>query len=1209
MHELHRRVELLERLLAALARPPARHVDATLEAARLEWDACSLLASILSASIPAHDKLDRAAVTELIADSGLLAQLEDQGTVRWILGRLQIASSARMIVARAKGGRYDGESWVAPIPAPTIAVLSRLVEAVNARESEPLTIAQTAVAELREAHSRVHHNTPSLDAISELLGLRHPTREDPSLVLRPNPQLLDRAAAELWISLTRDPSRSRADVFDAWFLRIGSEGAIDAATHLPQLVRLGLLDEMVDRVLAEKDLGDYSVEWKWVLAEDEDLGAHLQAPEVPTGNDIVDTFPWWRGVDKVLGERASGEMRTDVSSLIHAIVLHDPLDGAYGTRGARILRLLDAGRERVFVARSVAQTIVMSRPEAIPTLLVHARFQRLGLKLLTEVNIDDDAFVGWTAEQQQRRGQRVRLAWSEGASIALEVLSALTPDEAGTGIAHLSLPLAIEATADLTYTVQRQSRADAEVRLDETLRLLEALESRSPHHGQRSRLINTAAKQAICVVERMTAPDDVPTGAFRLLFWLLDAHASAAVAAINVLRHWLVSGHNGWSHDHPGVAALPWGRVLRIADAATFEAFVTMPPTRLERETEWEAANRQRLFMRVLAKSHGAFANRTAPTPDEAQRRDTLETAIIGQLVASGAHKKFDQLNPFGRLLDWTSYGANVEDLTYSLARAVDSFSPARRDQALDQWLGISTDPLLLLRAASAMHAMRARQLVEGRLTGLNLEAELANESTVAVAAMADEAVGLRLRSLAEQLLAVGGKLFDNDRLRDQWQADSLKPRLAIAALSGDQIAFEALAGTSHRGYEFQRGLLALHTEKPAEAVVLFENLVRANAHSAPAQVNLFAARVRAAMRLEHGRDDQIERAVANWQSIQAGLNAEQRDRVAAAASYNMLLALRELSRKHSFNDLLEGLEPALRYSSENATLAIEYWRTIGAAQRASTFLAEAETHHGQSEWITRLTADLSRGEPSPVSPPPVVAATEQPPNPRELRTGFNEALSRSPDQIASIFGDSTQDLEAFLFDMHRQAAEAMLLLEAALVELRDEDKFNHIFAKLLAGQLRFLRWSISEGSPGGMSDGSGAVKGTSGGEGWRDWIVQAGSRELCVGEALRCNGGVDQGYVETHVNKLARYDPVGLSFAFLVAYVELADFDRAANKYRDIVANAVLADLPVSRTDDTLTGPARLKTFRSVHNRGTTEVTVYHLLIGLPRSKGVGTA
>ncbi len=52
-------------------------------------------------------------------------------------------------------------------------------------------------------------------------------------------------------------------------------------------------------------------------------------------------------------------------------------------------------------------------------------------------------------------------------------------------------------------------------------------------------------------------------------------------------------------------------------------------------------------------------------------------------------------------LMEGTGIGANVDELTAVIARALDLFSPAHREQAIRAWLGATDGEILLTRAAS----------------------------------------------------------------------------------------------------------------------------------------------------------------------------------------------------------------------------------------------------------------------------------------------------------------------------------------------------------------------------------------------------------------------------------------------------------------------------------------------------------------------------
>ena len=90
--------------------------------------------------------------------------------------------------------------------------------------------------------------------------------------------------------------------------------------------------------------------------------------------------------------------------------------------------------------------IRFGRVETIAALLLSREHVRLALALLADLDLEDDAFIGWTDEQQRRHEQRVQAVWYEAMSVALEVLLKLPLDEAAKEIASILVTLADDAT-------------------------------------------------------------------------------------------------------------------------------------------------------------------------------------------------------------------------------------------------------------------------------------------------------------------------------------------------------------------------------------------------------------------------------------------------------------------------------------------------------------------------------------------------------------------------------------------------------------------------------------------------------------------------------------------------------------------------------------------------------------------------------------------
>lgn len=1196
MDELLRRSQLLAGLLKGTTFARTPHVPPEAAVMELAWDASSLLAKLLEAATPVNEPLDRAYAETLIT-APVLSQLEGRGLVRWILNRMQIAGGARMAVARKKHGNESPSPSLEPA---LVDALSLLVDASNSREQDPVSLTRDLAESIRANHAVAHRDTPSLDALIQLGWFK----ADGTVLFVQRPEVfMARAAATLWMrTLVRTSTRGAA--YDDCVTKAESTGLTRAASVLPMGPRVALLDEMLNRVLGESDLGDYVREWNMAVLAWDDLGNHAGDP--PNPGDLsqpTEILEWWARAERHISEPRFGEMRDEVSALAGCIVQNDSLDGIPPERGRRILALLKAGNTQIFLLRAVRLGVLFGRPEVIAFLLLNVQYVRFALSLLAEIRLVDDASVGWTEAQQRRHELRVQTVWHEAMSIALEVLLKLPANEAASQLASILVPMSSDASADLVFADDRKAHSDAQTRLTVTLALLKEIDPVYPINGRKHRALPRIAKELAGSVHACLSGHAI--GKLKILFWLLaiEGCAEAAEAIAHVLQEWLGSTDSGgWSHDHASIATYDWTRVIRAVDAATFDALLSTTIDFDNAQNKYGALNRERLFLRVLAKALEGLATRPPSSAEDSRRRNTLETRMLALLAGSASKQKFATDNPFSRLMEGTGVGANVEELTSAVARVVDLFSSQNRETAIRLWLGSTSDLILLTRAGFAMRSAAARSLVIDRITKADLATAFKQESTVAVAGMAEDAIGLGDQALAERILAAGDECFVG-RTAPRWAEDSLSPRLALAALTGDQAKFDRLLAGATEGHEFQRGLLALHTDKPSEAVTLFEDLAKTHPQSPGAQVNVFAARIRAAQSLDAAsKHEHLERAVREWEAARTQLQPEDRARVESTAVYNLLLALSELGEPSRFDDLLRSLPEPVRFGQDILRLAIDELKRRGETAKATELLKDAEAFHGAASWLDQLKAGLTDTSIPPTSDIQV-AATEWPLSARELRERVNEALRRKPEEIAVIFGEPGDTVETLLRRLHEEVAEDMLLLEASLHRVRDEDKFNQIFAKILKGRIKHFGWTVHEGSPGGTSDGDGPSKGTSGGEGWRDWIIQAHGRELCVCEALRCQGQVDPGYVTRHVNKLAKYDPIGHTFALMIVYIELAKFDEAAEKYRTCVENGTYPDFPLATIEPNASGSGGLKAFKSVHTRDGENVAVHHVLIWVKRN------
>ncbi len=234
-----------------------------------------------------------------------------------------------------------------------------------------------------------------------------------------------------------------------------------AAALLPPDARSALLDEMLERVLAESNLGDPTHEWAMAILARDDLGhpaADLQRSKMRA---IL------RGHGVVVAARTTGRralLARDARRRKRDGRLHRPARVPERCAGrARAARPQVAGgrpRTDLPAARRPASRIRFGRVETIAALLLSREHVRLALALLTDLDLEDDAFIGWTDEQQRRHEQRVQARSGTKMSAALEVLLKLPLDEAAKEIASILVTLADDATRSSFFHDDYRAHAD-----------------------------------------------------------------------------------------------------------------------------------------------------------------------------------------------------------------------------------------------------------------------------------------------------------------------------------------------------------------------------------------------------------------------------------------------------------------------------------------------------------------------------------------------------------------------------------------------------------------------------------------------------------------------------------------------------------------------------------------------------------------------------
>ncbi|WAH55925.1 hypothetical protein LZ023_23185 [Pseudomonas silvicola] len=164
------------------------------------------------------------------------------------------------------------------------------------------------------------------------------------------------------------------------------------------------------------------------------------------------------------------------------------------------------------------------------------------------------------------------------------------------------------------------------------------------------------------------------------------------------------------------------------------------------------------------------------------------------------------------------------------------------------------------------------------------------------------------------------------------------------------------------------------------------------------------------------------------------------------------------------------------------------------------------------------------------------------------------------------------------------------------------EDEINDWFTSLFDQRMAGARIGLRDQKRGGVSP-SGKSPGEIDG-----YVTSATNRRVAIFEAFRLFSA-DTNVIFDHLGKLAGYDQESLSPVFIVAYCDVADFERLVKSYKDLVAQhsypgfAPLSDT-AAITD--LEDGEQLWLGTETRLRGPREVIFFHLLLNM-RLQSVG--
>jgi hypothetical protein len=1128
-----------------------------------------------------------------------------------------------------------------------------LRETLKRRESLKFLLDQDAIEMALLSITKEHH-LPHLD-IDQLIEKKILSRHlDGSYVLDPmafhnmdQDALGAQIAAAHWSKLRASRRDVHDDILDLWIQRVKwISNWSDAPRWMSRDDRIALLDAAYEAIVVEPDLLGWSQELER-LGQESDSGFG-QFPNPYWGRLFFEEPRTLIEAHMLLGrferEAQFGHIcetsRSEIDGLLAMVLRHDDPDGGYLNRYSRIQKLTLAGIERPHVLGFIEKAILRLRPEALAVLIAYPETAAFGMVMIAEHELPWDG-LGDSQESAYLRAERRRKAiWEESLELFLSTMKTVGEPKALASAIHPILMALAERTV-----VQRNPSSILNLRARGTWKLLDiTLHTLMAKGG----LVMAGAN--LCeLLGRPHRPDQpvgfraMPLPEMKVLGWFITAPigfpsklgesllAESAKVLVSLyveeILHEIdkVSGEPTiWIDDAPAVADLPWGTIFLALGAGSFQEKLLRPldwvglATGLSEDAPGEdsektrrlkeaRANKARCHLRVMIAIHQSLKIE--------EDRKNLETSIAGFLVQTA------KPSPLGLGLFEPQFGfsSDTDDLFRKLLEVINTFTPEGRMAAIKPWIGSLGNPIPLLAALSELVSADVRALIQDLVKNLDFSSSLESIHWIPhFESLAQNAIDAGEFRSAEQVLDHVDGLIHGRKDKGPWHWFAFQMRLQLAYFQKDINAVESLEipiEDSTNGLEgqetkqFFRALLNLEDD-PVQTANVFSSLHRKHPERPANLVNLFAARLQCAKRIEDAGDRKraFTEALNEWSSLKNLIPETERPRIERITLYNHLFALDGAQREEEFNQLWTSLGDHLRFRTEFLRLRIGNLKRLGLLEDGDKILTEAATYHNAGGGMTAEIEGMRREFEIPEGWMPAsnpMLDVNQGLSLVTYQHQFYCILSLGPDDLAKVVSPHSANMEEFLVSIHAQAADELMRRMASISSLQDENKVNDLMESMVAMRLDALGLEVPGQSRGGSTDAYGT---THGGVAERDWVVRKKRCDLMIVEAFRITGSNWRGELEKHLVKAAiRYNPTGVGSILIVVYSETDSLQDILTPYRDHLGKVQVqdwvfegAELMKAEEMPDLQVSSGIKVIRSIYRFGAESLRVFHLLLDL---------
>jgi hypothetical protein len=702
--------------------------------------------------------------------------------------------------------------------------------------------------------------------------------------------------------------------------------------------------------------------------------------------------------------------------------------------------------------------------------------------------------------------------------------------------------------------------------------------------------------------------DSMPIVEMKVLFWLLDKLKENSAEAVKIsqgitelytqeMNIWKVEnqGKNfivSWSDSSYELMEFPWVKVARVLTSIeqlnllnqlsgldlidelrsvkkSIKGLVLAENDYPEYSLPRSWLQKIRTHIQVLLRIHSELK------PDESTIAKKIETKIRDLIAGSAnADSNTRQLGLFSHDLDNLHRKQSQEGLfVHQVIRGINRFSADGCKRTFAAWIEKEDYPDVLLAIAEDTVSEDVRKTALERVGQQDLHDYLEKQLFITgYERLLETAVLAGESKVARQILEYMESAKLNDVQQTNWLIFSYRVRLMLAYQENDLETINTLkfpkfeTHVNNRSPEemrqdfehiriFYRALLEL-TSNPENSYQGFNELFKKEPTSASYAVNRFAAAVHSAQALidSEVREQRLRDALEEWQTATPNFSEDALKTVAPYSSYSRLAVLDEVKQDLNFDTEWQNLNDGLKIKVPYVDIAVK-----NALRRNKTDLAEqiyvsARPYHTDSEGsIADTFAEIKKRFNG------LNKTLEPLPKPETTDTGkvenwwkyWHEIKDSRLEQYVRVVGGIDMQPHEFLTQTLLAVLREFLLRKNLLQKANfSEDELSDLIVSLLRMHLRspwILKphFSVPDQSRGGSS-------GTGKNPGERDGIIQFGSLDVAIFEALRLKSVVETNITE-HVQKaVTNYNPTGITCIYILVYFQAIEWGNFWKSYKN---------------------------------------------------------